>query len=303
MVRPSRSSTMMALGRSLPGGMRRGVAPGFRMRLRIATWLTPLVAGAAAFVVLLPVFWMISTSFKQPSEIFSLPIQWLPHQLQFGNYASAWSEYNFTRYTINSVFVTTSVTAAQVLLASLAGFGLAKYKFFGRDVLLIAILSTIMLPVEVIMIPLYLSVHGLGWQNTYQGLIVPVIADAFGVFLMRQYMRRLPDEILEAARIDGASELRIFFQIVMPMSWPAIATLAIFVWRETWDDFVWPFIIVSDDAHRTVPLGIALFQQDYTTDYGQLMAVGVLATIPTALVFFLFQRAFIRGIALTGLKG
>jgi len=261
-----------------------------------------LCAGiAAAFAV--PIYWMVSTSFRQPAEVFSLPIQWLPAHLGFGNYSSAWSQYDFTRFTINSMVVSGCVTAAQVLLASLAGFGLAKYRFFGRDVLLLAILATLMLPVEVIMVPLFTTVQGLGWINSYQGLIVPMIADAFGVFLMRQFMLRIPDDLIHAARLDGASELRIFFQIAMPLSWPAAATLAIFVWRETWDDFLWPFLVTSDLPHRTLPLGIALMQQNFTTDYGRVMALATLATIPPALVFFLFQRAFVRGIALTGLRG
>lgn len=256
---------------------------------------------AAAFAV--PIYWMVSTSFRQPAEVFSLPIQWLPRHLDAGNYTGAWSQYDFTRFTLNSVVVSSCVTAAQVLLASLAGFGLAKYHFFGRDALLLAILATIMLPVEVIMVPLFTTVQALGWINSYQGLIVPLIADAFGVLLMRQFMLRIPDDLMHAARLDGASELRIFFQIAMPLSWPAVATLAIFVWRETWDDFLWPFLIISDMPHRTLPLGIALMQQDFATDYGRVMALASLATIPPALVFFLFQRAFVRGIALTGLRG
>lgn len=250
-----------------------------------------------------PIYWMVSTSFRQPAEVFSLPIQWLPRRLDLSNYSGAWLQYDFTRFTINSVVVSGCVTAAQVLLASLAGFGLAKYRFFGRDVLLLAMLATIMLPVEVIMVPLFTMVQTLGWNNSYQGLIVPMVVDAFGVFLMRQFMLRIPDDLMHAARLDGASELRIFFQIAMPLSWPAVATLAIFVWRETWDDFLWPFLIVSDMPHRTLPLGIALMQQDFSTDYGRIMALATLATIPPALVFFLFQRAFVRGIALTGLRG
>jgi len=262
-----------------------------------------LLCAAIAAVFMVPIYWMVTTSFRHPTEVFSLPIQWLPRQLGFANYSSAWSQYDFTRFTINSVIVSGSVTAAQVLLASLAGFGLAKYHFLGRDVLLVAILATIMLPVEVIMVPLFTTVQSLGWVNSYQGLIVPMVADAFGVFLMRQFMIRIPDDLIHSARLDGASELRIFVEIAMPLSWPAVATLAIFVWRETWDDFLWPFLIVSDTAHRTLPLGIALMQQDFLTDYGRIMALATLATIPPALVFFLFQRTFMRGIALTGLRG
>jgi multiple sugar transport system permease protein len=274
-----------------------------RRRARARGLVVALLCAGIAAALVAPIYWMVSTSFRQPTEVFSLPIQWLPRRLDLRNYSGAWSQYDFTRFTINSVVVSGCVTAAQVLLASLAGFGLAKYRFFGRDVLLLAILATIMLPVEVIMVPLFTTVQALGWINSYQGLIVPMVADAFGVFLMRQFMLRVPDDLMHAARLDGASELRIFFQIAMPLSWPAVATLAIFVWRETWDDFLWPFLIISDMPHRTLPLGIALMQQDFSTDYGRVMALATLATIPPALVFFLFQRAFVRGIALTGLRG
>jgi ABC-type glycerol-3-phosphate transport system permease component len=275
-------------------------SPGARRTLRRVSIVLACAAIAVVFGV--PVYWMVITSFREPSQIFSLPVRWLPQQLGFGNYSSAWSQYDFTRFTLNSVLVSGTVTAAQVLLASLAGFGLAKYRFAGRHLLLVAILATIMLPVEVIMVPLFTTVQSLGWVNSYQGLIVPMIADAFGVFLMRQFMLRIPDDLIHSARLDGASEIRIFLEIAMPLSWPAVATLAIFVWRETWDDFLWPFLIISDTAHRTLPLGIALMQQDFLTDYGRIMALATLATIPPALIFFLFQRTFMRGIALTGLR-
>ncbi|MGH7861360.1 MAG: carbohydrate ABC transporter permease [Candidatus Dormibacteraceae bacterium] len=258
---------------------------------------------ALAVVLLTPVFWMVSTSLKYPNQIFSLPIKWLPTPLTLQNYPAAWRAYDFNRFLLNSLFVTSVVTASQVLLASAAGYGLAKFRFKGRQLLLIAILSTIMLPIEVIMVPLYLEISSAGWQSSYQALILPSIADAFGVFLMRQFMLSLPDEIFDAARMDGAGELAIFFRIVLPLSVPALATLAIFVWRETWDDFVWPYIVISDNAHRTFPLGVALFQASEQTNYGQLMAIATLATIPPAIVFFAFQRAFVRSVAVTGLKG
>jgi multiple sugar transport system permease protein len=265
------------------------------------SFLVTVLCAAIAVAFTVPILWMVSTSFKQPNEVFSG--QWLPEHFRLANYPSAWAQYDFTRFTINSAIVSVSVTAAHVLLASLAGFGLAKYRFLGRDWLLVAILCTIMLPVEVIMVPLFTTVQSLGWLNSYQGMIVPVIADAFGVFLMRQFMLKVPDDLIEAARLDGAGELRIFFQVAVPLSWPAIATLAIFVWRESWDEFLWPFLIISDNVHRTLPLGIALMQQSYVTDYGRIMALATVATIPPAVVFLLFQRAFMRGFAISGLKG
>lgn len=267
---------------------------------KVRRFLLPLICAGVVLVFLVPIVWMVGTSFKQRHEVFST---WFPTDLRFTNYASAWSQYDFTRFTINSFIVSGSVTAGQVFLATFAGFGLAKYRFFGRNVLFLAILSTIMLPIEVIMVPLFTTVQALGWLNSYQGMIVPVIADAFGVFLIRQFMLKIPDDLLEAARLDGASEIRIFFQVAVPLSWPAIATVAIFAWREAWDDFLWPFLIISDAQYRTLPLGMALMQQSFVTDYGRLLAIATVTTIPPAIVFLLFQRKFIRGIAITGLKG
>jgi multiple sugar transport system permease protein len=155
---------------------------------------------------------------------------------------------------------------------------------------------------QVLMVPTFLIVKTLGWLNTYQGLIIPVVADAFGVFLMRQFMLGLPDSLVEAARIDGAGELGTYFRIVVPLIWPAVLTLAIFTWRETWDAFVWPFIIITTDSLRTVPIGLQRFQEQYVTTYNSVMAISTIAMIPMVLLFFFFQRAFIRGIALSGLK-
>ena len=155
---------------------------------------------------------------------------------------------------------------------------------------------------EVIMVPLFLTMRDLGWINSYQGLIVPVIADAFGVFLMRQWFRSLPDSLIEAARIDGASHLRVFFTIAMPLSWPAIITVGVFAFRETWDDFTWPFLVIQSDAMRTIPLGIRTFQQAELSNFPHIMALTTLASIPLAVFYFLFQRYFVRGVAASGIK-
>jgi multiple sugar transport system permease protein len=152
------------------------------------------------------------------------------------------------------------------------------------------------------MVPTFLIVKDFGWLNTYQGLIIPVAADAFGVFLMRQFLLNLPDSLIEAARIDGASELGTYFRIVVPLSWPAFLTLIIFTFRETWDSFVWPFIIITEDSLRTVPIGLQRFQETYITTYNEVMAISTIAMIPLILLFFFFQRAFIQGITLAGLK-
>lgn len=259
-----------------------------------------------AFFLLIPVFWMISTSLKTLGQEFALPVEWIPSDPRWENYAEAWSnpltKSDFARYTLNSVVVTGTVTVLNVLFTSLAGYGLAKYRFAGRSVLFLAIVATLILPLEVIMVPLFLTMRDLGWIDSYQGLIVPVIADAFGVFLFRQWFRSLPNALIDAARIDGASHLRVFFTIALPLSWPAIITVAVFAFRETWDDFTWPFLIVQSDALRTIPLGVRTFQQAELSNFPHIMALSTLASIPLAIFYFVFQRYFVRGVASSGLK-
>lgn len=245
---------------------------------------------------------MLSTSLKPLDRVFELPLQWMPRPPQWHNYATAWTRFDFPRYFANSFVVSTAVTLLNVFLSGLAGYSLAKYRYFGQRALFVIILATLMLPIEVLMVPTFLIVKDLGWLNSYQGLVVPMVADAFGVFLMRQFMREVPDSLIEAARIDGAGELGTYFRIVVPLSWPAIVTLAIFTWRETWDAFVWPFIVVTQDELRTVPLGLLRFQEEYVTTYNEVMAISAVAMVPLLLLFLGFQRAFVRGIALSGLK-
>jgi ABC-type glycerol-3-phosphate transport system permease component len=261
-----------------------------------------LLVVAWGLVLLLPIFWMISTSIKPLNNVFELPIQWIPSLPKWDNYPTAWNRFPFGRYFLNSLIVSVGVTALNVLLSGFAGYSLAKYRYPGQRALFIAILSTLMLPIEVLMVPTFLIVKDFGWLNTYQGLIIPVAADAFGVFLMRQFLLNLPDSLIEAARIDGASELGTYFRIVVPLSWPAFLTLIIFTFRETWDSFVWPFIIITEDSLRTVPIGLQRFQETYITTYNEVMAISTIAMIPLILLFFFFQRAFIQGITLAGLK-
>ena len=275
-------------------------ARGPRARLRAGLELLLLTGGA--LVLLTPILWMLSTSLKPLDRVFELPLQWIPRPPRWDNYSTAWTRFDFPRYFANSFLVSTAVTLLNVFLSGLAGYSLAKYRYFGQRALFVTILGTLMLPLEVLMVPTFLIVKDLGWLNSYQGLIVPMVADAFGVFLMRQFMLHVPDSLIEAARIDGAGEVRTYFRIVVPLSWPAILTLAIFTWRETWDAFVWPFIVVTQDELRTVPLGLLRFQEEYVTTYNEVMAISAIAMVPLLLLFLFFQRAFIRSIALSGLK-
>jgi multiple sugar transport system permease protein len=259
-----------------------------------------LVLGAV--VMLLPIFWMVSTSVKSLANVFTLPIEWWPADPNWQNYADAWNQNPFGRYFVNSMIVATATAAINVLLASLAGYALAKYSFFGKQAIFLCILATLMLPIEVLMVPTFVLVKNLNWLDTYQSLVIPAAANAFGVFLMRQTMLHVPDALIDAARIDGAGEVRIFFQIVMPLLWPAVLTLALLEFRESWDSFVWPLIVISQNSMRTVSIGLSLFQQENMTNYNQLMAMSTLAMLPMLVLFFFFQRSFIQGITSSGIK-
>jgi multiple sugar transport system permease protein len=259
------------------------------------------LAGIAC-LVLLPFYWMISSSLRTMDNMFSLPIQWIPDPVNWRSYVLAWQAQDFTRYFFNSGVVAIVITLGNLILCSLAGYSLTKFHYRGRSLMFILILSTMMLPLEVTMVPLFLIIKELGWQNSYQGLIVPFLVDGFGVFLMRQFMLSIPKDLIDSARIDGASELRIFWMIVLPLCKPALVALAVFTFREAWDMYIWPLIIITKDSLRTLPLGISLFMSSYGTSWDQLMAIAVLGTLPMILLFFFLQRAFIQGIAATGLK-
>lgn len=256
-----------------------------------------------ACIAIIPILWMILSSFKYLEEMFTVPLTWLPKSWNWHSYSDAWAHRNFIRYFLNSLFISTSITIGNVLLCSMAGYALSKFRFAGRHFLFLIILSTLMLPLEVTMVPLFLIIKELNWTNTYAGLIIPFITDAFGVFLMRQYILGIPDDLLEAARIDGMSEIGIFFKVVMPLAKPATIALSIFAFREAWDMYIWPLIIISKEQLRPITTGIALFMSAYATDWNQLLAVAVIAMIPMFLLFIFLQRYFVQGITFTGIKG
>jgi len=280
----------------------RGAAPAARARSLLTTGAVLLLLTAAAVLFLVPIFWMVSTSLKPNRHVFDLPIRWIPARPLWGNYPAAYATVRFTRYFVNSAIVTGCVTLINIALSALAGYGLAKYRFRGRQALLLLILATLMLPLEVIMVPLYLTVERLGWLNSYQGMIVPVAANALGVLMMRQFFLSLPDDLIAAARIDGAGHVTTFLRICVPLAWPALLTAAILIFQATWDDFVWPFLIISDTSKATVPLAVQLFQSAETSNFPALMAVSAIASLPLTALFFLFQRQIIEGVATTGMR-
>lgn len=262
-----------------------------------------VVLTAGAVLMLLPFAYMLSTSFKSTGEVFKTPIQWIPSELRWENYRTPLREHPIDTYFKNSLFVGVSVTLLNLLTCSLAGYSFAKFRYPGRNLLFGIVLATMMIPLASMIVPLFMVVKSLGMVDTYWGLIIPAGTSAFGIFLMRQHMLTIPDDMLDAARLDGSSEPRIFFGIVLPMSRSALASLAIFIFMWNWDSFFWPLLVATDEAHRTLPLGIALFESSYGTNYPQLMAVAFLAMLPVLIVFLVLQRSFIEAMTNVSVKG
>ena len=260
-----------------------------------------LLAGAA--LVLLPFAYMVSTSFKSLDEVFKTPIQWLPKTLRWDNCTTPLRDQPILHYFKNSILVAVSVTLLNLLTCSLAGYSFAKFRYPGRDLLFGTVLATMMIPLASMIIPLFIVVRDLGWVDSYWGLIIPAGTSAFGIFLMRQQMLTIPDDLLDAARLDGSSEPRIFVSIVLPMSRTALSSLAIFIFMWNWDSFFWPLLVATDDRYRTLPLGIALFESSYGTNYPQLMAVALLAMLPVLAVFLVLQKNFIEALTMSSVKG
>lgn len=264
-----------------------------------------LVHGTLLFVTvltLIPVLWMVSTSLKTPDQIFTIPIEWLPDAWVWDNYRSALTARPFGLYLANSLLQSLVSMAISVLLCSAAGYSFAHFRYWGRDVMFVLVLSTLMIPFEVIAIPLYLQVFAWGWLDTYHGLILPTALSAIGIFIMRQYLMGIPSDFIESARMDGAGEVQILLRIIWPLSIPALSAVAIFSFVYSWNSYLWPLLVVSQDALRTLPLGMSLFANELTVSYNRIMAVAVFGALPLVLLFLALQRSFVRGIVLTGLR-
>jgi len=256
-----------------------------------------------AFTMLLPFMWMVSTSFKPSSEIYVFPPRWIPKNPTLKNYVDLFSSINFGRPFLNTVIVASSITFLSVLLSSMAGYAFAKFRFKGRDKLFFLILATLMVPGQMTMIPVFLLLRYLGLLNTYTGLILPGAVSVFNIFFMRQFIITIPNDLIEAARIDGARESYIFFKIILPLSKPALTTISIFTFTGSWNSFLWPLIIAQDERMYTLPVAVSVLAGQYGENIAIQMA-GSCIVITPILIFFLFaQRYFIKGIALTGLKG
>jgi multiple sugar transport system permease protein len=275
-------------------------AHGLRERV-LSPW--HLILLPLAMMMLIPLVWMLVTSLQTLDETRHFPPVLVPHGLQWQNYTQVLQQAPFGRWMLNTFIVTTLVVIGNLIFCSLAGYAFARFKFFGRDVLFMLVLATMMIPFQVIMIPTFLIVRKLGMIDTLGALVVPNLAGAFGIFMLRQFFRTLPIELEEAARIDGASRLGVLVKIVLPLSGPVLATLAVVTFLWTWNDFLWPLITIYSPQNMTLQLGLLTFQGAHQTNTNLLMAANVMSMIPVLLLFLLAQRYFIRGIATSGLKG
>jgi multiple sugar transport system permease protein len=268
----------------------------------VGTFLLVLLLCAAVFVTALPFLWMLSASLRTQGDLIAHPTTLVPNHFAWENYTQIWREIPFARQLLNTAFFAGTVAVASVLLDAMAGYALARFEFRGRNGIFVIVLATLMLPPQVTLVPVYNLLSDLGWVDTYQGLIVPRIADAFGIFFMRQFFLSLPKDLEDAARIDGASEPRIFARIMLPLAWPAALTIGLFNLLANWNDLLWPLIVTSEPDMRTLPAGLALFKGEHVTNYGLLMAGSVLALLPMMVAFLFVQRRFVEGVATTGIK-
>ncbi len=256
-----------------------------------------------ALLFLIPFAWLVSMSLKPNSQVFATSIIWLPHPVMWSNYAGALSQFPFLRYFTNTIIICTFVVIGSTASSAFVAYGFARVQWPGREVLFVVVLATLILPVQVTLIPQFLLFRGLGWVNTYLPLIVPTFfGNAFFIFLFRQFYLGLPSELSDAARIDGCNDLRIFAQIILPLSRPVLATAAIFSFIGAWSDFLGPLIYLNDANKYTLSIGV---QQviGQAPNWTQLMAIGVLMTLPILILFFFVQRTFIAGISFSGIKG
>jgi multiple sugar transport system permease protein len=254
--------------------------------------------------VITPFVWMILGSFKPQAELLRVPPTWWPESPTLENYRTLFSKESFPLYFLNSTVVAVFITAANVTFCSMVGYALAKLKFRGKKLVFALVMGTLMVPGMVTFVPLFVLVANLGLVDTYPGLILPFLVTPFGVFLMRQFIIELPDDLLDAGRIDGAGELRIFRQIILPLCGPGVATLGILTFLGSWNSFLWPLVVAQTKEHYTLPVALALFSKNQQTipNYGLLLAGATVVVVPVLIVFLIFQRRFIEGIASTGIK-
>jgi ABC-type glycerol-3-phosphate transport system permease component len=266
---------------------------------QIASYVILSLLGAGT---VLPLLWMFSTAFKQTSSFYIYPPQFIPAHPTLANFSDVF-KLGVGRALENSIIVAVAMTVIVVITSTMAGYALAKIPFRGRSFVFATLLSGLMIPWEITIIPLYILIVKLGWVNTYHGVVLPMCATPLGIFIMRQFLQSIPNELIDAARLDGASEFAIFRQIIVPLCRPATAALATIIFLSAWGAFLWPLIASSQNDMQTLPVAIALLQQQYTSSYGLMMAGATVAFLPALATFLAFQRYFVQGITMSGFKG
>lgn len=270
-----------------------------RLAPNLPVWV---LTSILALTMLAPFLWMLSTSLMEELEVFTYPPRLLPESPQWENYNGALSARPFGRYFLNSFVFAACIVMGQLFTAATAGYAFAKLQFIGRDKLFLLFLSTMMVPAVVVMIPRFLLIDGLGWIDTYRGLVSTELVSVWGIFLMRQYFRSVPNELEDAARIDGAGPWRVFWTISLPLAKPALATLGLFAFIEAWKNLLWPLVATRSMSMRTVEVGIASFHGTFAMNWPYQMAAATTAVAPVLILFFFTQRYFVRGIQMTGFK-
>ena len=258
---------------------------------------------ALAVLMLIPFAWMLSASLKLDKDVFIFPIEWIPKNPRWQNYIDIWTKIPLSKFVLNTAKLTIIVTCLQLLTSSFAAYAFAKLDFKYKNLLFMAYISTIAMPWQVYMVPQFIMMRGMGMNDTHMAIICLQAFSAFGVFMMRQFYQGIPDELCEAARIDGMSEYKIDSKVMLPLSKPALSTLTIFTFVATWNDFLGPMIYLKTESKKTLQIGLRMFISQYSSEYGLIMAASVLSLIPVLIVFLSLQKYFVEGIAATGVKG
>jgi len=271
----------------------------------IANFITYTILIISSMAVILPFVWMIFSSFKTAGEIWTFPPVFMPKKFQWSNYIDAWNALPFDRFLFNSIFVTVCVTVGQLFTCSFGGYAFARLRFPGRDKLFLMYLATMMIPFPVLMIPLFIIMQSFGWTDTLKSLIVPCLFSAWGTFLMRQFMMGIPRALEDAAKIDGCSYWQLYWKIIVPQCKPVFATLGIFTFMGTWNNFFWPLIMINTIGKKTLPLGLVMFQTRIAaeTPWHLIMAASCATVLPILILFVIGQKYYVKGVVTSGLKG
>ncbi|MGE8081552.1 carbohydrate ABC transporter permease [Peribacillus loiseleuriae] len=262
---------------------------------------TLLIIGG--LLMILPFVWMISTSLKAPNEVMIMPPKWIPDIFHWDNYATAWAMAPFARYTVNSLFVVIASTIGELITTILAAYAFSRINFYGRDIAFAVLLGTMMVPGEVLLIPNFVTLANLGWIDQYEALIIPWLASIFSIFLLRQFFLSIPKELSFAAKIDGCSDFRFLWSIMVPLAKPALITIALLKAIGSWNAFLWPLIVTSSENMRTLPVGLTSFSTDAGTMYELLMAASTMIILPMIILYIILQKYIIEGVARAGIKG